>query len=76
MMKKAAAWPENLNVEMNTILFQEAPQGKRWDSRSGTPGAKQHSNPAKQQRDAKSKQTIYKTITQNISHMATILFLI
>ena len=49
MMKKFVSWFENLNVEMNKILFQEASQGKRWDSRSGTPGAKQHSNPDKQQ---------------------------
>ena len=50
--EEVVAWPENMNVEMNTILFQEAPQGKRWDSRSGTPGAKQHSYPAKQQEEA------------------------
>ena len=52
-MKKVVAWPTKLNVEMNTILFQEASQGKRWDSRSGTPSAKQHSNPAKQQEEEK-----------------------
>ena len=36
-------------------LSQEASQGKRWDSRLGTPCAKQHCNPAKQQEEAKSK---------------------
>ena len=54
-MKKVVAWPENQNVEMNEILFQEASQGKRWDSRSGTPGGKQHSYPVKQQEEAKYK---------------------
>ena len=38
-------------------LSQEASQGKRWDSRLGTPGAKHHCNPAKQQEEAKSKHT-------------------
>ena len=38
-------------------LSQEASQWKRWDSRSGTPCAKQHYNPSKQQEEAKSKQT-------------------
>ena len=52
-MKKFVALPENLNVEINTVLFQEAPQGKRWNSHSGTFGAKQHCNPAKQQEEAK-----------------------
>ena len=52
-MKKYVAWPENMNVEMNKIIFQEASQGKRWDSHSRTPDAKQHYNPAKQQEEAK-----------------------
>ena len=36
-------------------LSQEASQGKRWDSRSGTPSAKHHCYSAKQQEEAKSK---------------------
>ena len=51
LMKKYVAWTENINVEMNTILFQEASQVKRWDSRLGTIGAKQHCNPTKQQEE-------------------------
>ena len=38
-------------------LSQEASQGNRWDSRLGTPSAKQHCHLAKQQEEAKSKQT-------------------
>ena len=53
-MKKFVALPKKINVEMNTILLQEATQGKRWDSYSGTPDAKQQNNPAKQQEAAKS----------------------
>ena len=52
-MKKVVAWHKNMNAEMNTILFQDASQGNRWDSCSGTPGAKQHNYPAKQQEEAK-----------------------
>ena len=52
-MKKVVAWPEKINVEINAMLFQETPQGKRWDSRLGTPGAKQHRNPAKKTRGCK-----------------------
>ena len=43
--------------EIQYKLSQEASQGKRWDSRSGTPCAKQHCNPAKQQEEAKYKHT-------------------
>ena len=45
----------SLDVEkISTILSKDASQGKRWDSRSGTPSAKHHCNPAKQQEEAKS----------------------
>ena len=38
---------------MNEKSPNEAPQGERWDSRSGTPDAKQHCYPAKLQEEEK-----------------------
>ena len=52
-MKLDEAWPNHLMWIDEYKLSQEAPQGKRWDSRSGTPGAKQHCYSAKQQEEAK-----------------------
>ena len=52
-MKLAEAWPKNLMWNDEYKLSQETPQGKRWDSRLGTPCAKQHCYSTKQQEEAK-----------------------